>query len=150
MPSNPTRVETSGWVIRLVLVMDWYDGPRGGACALSAPNRDYWFELVDERSRTEDLDDRLFRLLDLPLGSVDRLVACLHPLGSPSGTVWVPRFSHDDAAMLARVRRDVDEVHARAVESELIVRSDTTESFAEGWLVPPGTAVTDWFHYLSF
>lgn len=151
MPAIPHRVDTSSWVIRLVLVMDWYDGPRGGACVLSAPERerDYWFELLDERSRADDVDERLFRLFDLPVGSVDRLVARLHPLGSPSETVWVPRWSHDDAATLERLGREVEEVRARAVESEFVVRSGTMDLFVEGWIVPQGTAVADWFLYLS-
>src|SRR5207248_66436 len=86
------------WRTRRAVVLDWYDGPREGVCALAEPACEFYFELLDERPTADDLDDRLFRLSALPPGSVAALLACLAGQGEPAGPVWVPVWRFADAA----------------------------------------------------
>ena len=54
------------WQTRQAIVLDWYDGPRQGLCALDKPGGEFVFEILDERVNEQGLDDRLFRLRALP------------------------------------------------------------------------------------
>src|SRR5436309_2373273 len=90
-----TAVPVSGWRTRQAVVFDWYDGPREGVCALAEPACEFYFELLAEHPTPDDLDDRLFRISELPSGSVDELLAALGDLGPPAPQLWSPvwRFS---------------------------------------------------------
>src|SRR5436309_5096298 len=82
---------------RLAIIFDWYDGPRTGLCCLEVPEVEFSFELLDERTNEDGADDRLFRLSELPAGSVAQALVVLGDLGHPTGPVWVPiwRFPSD-------------------------------------------------------
>ena len=85
------------WHTRKAIIFDWYDGPREGVCALASPKAEFLFELLDERFNSDDLDDRVFRVKELPEGSVDSIWASLADLGPPDKGVWSPvwKFSSD-------------------------------------------------------
>lgn len=58
------------WRVAAVCVFDWHDGPRAGLCTLSVPPVEFHFELIDERQNPDGLNDRLFRVSEVPSGSI--------------------------------------------------------------------------------
>src|SRR5688572_25483495 len=66
-------VPVDQWVVQDVIAFDWYDGAREGVCSLARPGGEFYFELLDERLNPDGVDDRLFRLSELPTGSVAEL-----------------------------------------------------------------------------
>src|SRR5437899_999379 len=92
-------VPVNQWATRQAVVLDWFDGPREGFCALATPACEFFFELLDEKPTDEGLDDRLFRLSALPCGSVAEALTAVGDLGTPAGRIWVPiwRFPNETA-----------------------------------------------------
>jgi hypothetical protein len=137
------------WLVDQVIVFDWYDGPRSGLCRLSLPNVEFRFDLVDEQLTADDLDDRVFSIGVLPVGSVGDALTALSLLGGPAKPVWAPVWKHEDLQSLMRAEQQVDEVCSRAVETGLVVRTKDFKAFAACRDVsekPPGV---DWFTFLS-
>src|SRR5712691_11225607 len=81
------------WVPGQTIAFDWYDGPRAGVCSLGRPGGEFFFELLDERYNPDGLDDRLYRLSELPPGTVEEVQTALAVLGRPLNPVWVPVWS---------------------------------------------------------
>lgn len=100
-------VPASDWMIDQVIVFDWYDGPRAGVARMRRPECEFAFELLAERYNPEGLDDRLFRVYELPQGSVRQILDALTPLGRPVNSVWVPMWSFASKEQEERVRQEV-------------------------------------------
>src|SRR5690348_12671619 len=109
--STLTSVPVEAWQTKQAVVFDWYDGPRAGICRLERPAVEFAFDLLDERFNEESLDDRLFRLSELPTGSVDTALTILRQLGQPTGPVWTPIWRFPDPAACAAA-----EQHLRTIE----------------------------------
>lgn len=82
------------WETDQVIALDWYDGPRAGLCALAQPCAEFFFEMEDEKHNPDGLDDRLFRLRELPIGTLQKATEVLKPLGASSKPVWAPGQCH--------------------------------------------------------
>jgi hypothetical protein len=75
------------WKSGQVYSFDWYDGPREGVCSLAAPGGEFHFELLEEQFDPDGLEKRLFRVSELPAGSVDEILSVVPDLASPSEPV---------------------------------------------------------------
>ena len=75
------------WQVAQVYNFDWHDGPREGVCSLTAPGGEFCFELLEERYNPDGLDYRLFRLSELPNGSVEEVLSAVPDLASSSEPV---------------------------------------------------------------
>jgi hypothetical protein len=137
------------WRTRQAIVFDWYDSPRAGLCALAEPRVEFAFDLLDERPTDDGLDDRLFRLSELPDGTVDQVLALLTELGRPTGPVWVPVWQFQDEER----QRDIED-RLRVIESGkrptgLIVSTRDMTHFLGCWDYPTNGTVGDWFAALA-
>lgn len=134
---------------RRVVVFDWYDGPREGVFVLHASGTDFTFELLDERPREDDVDDRLFVIKELPRGSVDALVEELRCFGEPTGVVWTPRWTCPSPAAIQRADEAVERLLAMSRPTSIIVRSDDMVHFSGAWQVPQLDVEGNWFDRLG-
>lgn len=145
-----TSVPPGTWVIAQVIVLDWYDGPRQGLCALAEPPCQFHFELLDERPTEDDLDDRLFRLSELPAGSIERAMSILAVLGHPSRPVWAPTWDFPRPEAQDQAERELSVVLDARRPTRLVIRTSNMIAFRGCWLVArddPGAA--DWFEALG-
>ncbi len=88
--NKPASLAPPDWTADQVIVFDWYDGPRQGVVCLKEPPCEFSFELLAEKPNPDDLDHRLFRVSELPAGSVAQILEAIRVLGKPTGIVWVP------------------------------------------------------------
>jgi hypothetical protein len=127
-------VPTSEWIIDRVVVLDWYDGPRQGFCALAHPSVDFVFDVVDEIYKPDGLDMRIMQLKELSTGSVGRLIAELTQLGWGSAGI-TPEAD-------ARAREIIDALENRAEQTCLLIASTDMKQITACWRTgtqPPAT-----------
>lgn len=125
------------WSTRQAIVLDWYDGPREGLCALASPGGEFLFELLGERPNPDDLDDRLFLIREIPDGTVDALVADIQELGSPGGPVWVPVWRFRTESARERVEQRLRQIQTDARPISLVVSTRDLKRFLECWRAAP-------------
>lgn len=143
-------VPVTRWTTRQAVVFDWYDGPRGGVCALETPTAEFRFELLDERPTADGLDDRLYRVSALPAGSVDEIVAALDDLGGPTGPVWVPVWKFPTGEARRQAERRLESLLARDRPTSLVVRTPDMLRFLGSWRSDrPAAEGADWFAALG-
>ena len=134
LPSLPVEQ----WKAKQIYSFDWYDGPREGACSLSVPECEFYFELLDERYNPEGLDDRLYRLSELTSGSVREFLSGVRNLVSPD-----PSVREDAKQRLGRIK-------ARKRPTPLVIYTQDMEHFLGCWSVDRTIhEVTDWFAFLN-
>ncbi len=138
------------WKLAQAVVFDWYDGPREGVCRLAVPAVEFCFRLLDERPVVDDLDDRLFRLDDLPAGSVERILSALEDLGKPQVPVWAPvwKFSSEQAQTRAEIV--FAQVERQARPTSVVIYTRDLSEFLGCWNIA-GMAVSggNWFSTLK-
>jgi len=126
------------WKVGQVYSYHWHDGPCEGVCALIQPGGEYYFELLDERYNPDGLDDRVFKLSELPAGSLDKVLAAAGDLAGPNRTHW------------QRGRERLDEVKAQKQPTPFVIWSRDMEAILGCWQVEsPETKVKDWFSFLG-
>jgi hypothetical protein len=138
-------VPVEQWRTRQAIVSDWNDGPREGFCALANPEVEFHFSLLGERRNRDDADDRLFRLSEIPIGSVAlatkqlREVGLVPELASP---VWCPlwRFPTDEARR--RADQALHEIEAERKPTAMVILTRDLAEFLGCWRV-------DWFSALG-
>lgn len=146
-----TSTDPSTWVTSQVIVFDWYDGPRYGFCRLEHPDVEFVFYLLDEQVDENEDNDRLYRLCELPTGSITAALSVLSGLGVPAGPVWVPRWQFPDAATKEAVEGALTEIELSSKPSSIVIRSSDLLRFRGCWQLPPNGQSPDnnWFAALS-
>ena len=96
---------------------------------MAKPDCEFFFELLDEQSAPEDLDDRLFRLSELPKGTVAGILAVLRGLGEPANTLWVPLWRFENETERAKVEQEIDRLLGRR-RTAIVVRTRDRMDFA--------------------
>jgi hypothetical protein len=145
-----TAVPVEQWVTRRAIAFDWYDGPREGVCSLAVPGGEFYFQLLEERYNPDGLDDRLYRLSELPPGSVEEIEKAIQDLGRPLNPVWVPLWKFPSEAARQRAEEVVQTVQGKARPTPLIVWSRDLEHFLGCWQIDLApTDVADWFAALG-
>ena len=142
-------IKEDQWETRVAVVTDWCDGPREGACALSSPLREFWFQVLDERRTIDGLDERVYSISDLAIGSVDRLSKLLRVLGEPEGKIWCPLWRHDDPKVLDDLREKLDSVRLGSRALDSVVLTKGLLQFRACWDIPKRETVSDWFGFLG-
>ena len=142
--------DVSRWRTRLAVVFDWYDGPRHGICALENPQCEFVFYLLDEQTNPDGLDHRLFRISEIPDGSVDNLVSQVAVLGSPFASVWTPIWRFPTEQKRAEADSDVEKLLDSGRQTNIIFLSQDLISYLGRWNaeVIPNERV-DWFAALK-
>jgi hypothetical protein len=119
-------VPVEQWQVQRLGIYDWWDGPTAGLCELALPACTFWFELWASRFRTDDVDDRLFRLSTLPFSQLRRLWSLLEvPYPAPGQQFSMERWT-------AR-KHQFDELLAARTATPLIVRTDDWKHFTAYW-----------------
>jgi len=138
------------WKTDLAIVFDWYDGPRQGVCRLAAPAAEFFFDLLDERPTPDDLDDRLFRLSEIPPGSVEDILSALRDVGRPTGPVWTPIWRFSNEAARAQAENRLRALAASKRSTTLVVYTRDMTDFLGCWRVDPcEPGHADWFAALG-
>lgn len=122
------------WRVRQAIVFEWYDGPRDGLCELESPACAFHFTIIAERWSEGRLDDRLFRLTQIDIGSVARAISILHRAGPPTTPVWAPHGPYEDEDERRRIEDAIEEIVARGVVTEIVCRTKDMIRFTEVWL----------------
>lgn len=115
-------LDVQHWETRQTVAFDWYDGPRQGLCALAVPECEFVFDLVDERCNPDGVDDRLFRLREIPKGTVARVLSLIASLGTPSEQ--------------ASAEAAIDEILAASRPTPIVIRTDVMKTFLGCWEIP--------------
>lgn len=121
------------WTVDQVIVFDWYDGPRQGVASLAHPRCEFVFDLIAEKPNPDDLDDRYFRLKELPLGSVQKVAKILEPLGTSTAEVWVPLWQFSSAAEERAAEEKINQQLAKAIPSDIVVCSREMLTYLGCW-----------------
>jgi hypothetical protein len=150
LESKLTAVPVDKWITKQAIIFDWHDGPRQGICALAHPQAEFFFELLDERHNPDDLDDRVFRLREIPVGSVAKALGVLSILGQPTYRVWIPVWRFADTAAQREAERFLDDLQANSSPVELVFASRDLEHFQGCWRTEQGNGeAVDWFAKLG-
>jgi hypothetical protein len=145
-----TGAPVGRWKVGQAIAFDWYDGPRAGICRLAEPGGEFFFSLLDERPSPDDLDDRLFRLSELPTGSVDQALSALQLLGHPTGPVWIPVWRFPDEEARQQTERVLKAIEGSGRPTSLVLHTRDMTEFLGCWAVAPSARpVSDWFAELS-
>lgn len=137
------------WKTERAIVFDWNDGPRHGIASLAFPTCGFVFDLLEERYNPDGLNDRLFRLRELPVGSVESVVKVLAELGEPANPVWLPVWKFASEAGQQKAERSIDAILAASRQTDLVILSRDLEHFEGIWVI--GTierSQADWFRRL--
>jgi hypothetical protein len=123
------------WVVDQVIVFDYYDGPRGGVCALVKPAVEFVFECQDEQHHPDGLDMRIMRVRALPPKSVARLASGLNALGAGSvhRPIWCPVWTFPSAELRGRADELVKDVEAAATVTDVLIATTDMVSFSACW-----------------
>ena len=137
------------WVSDRVVVFDWFDGARRGVVRMLKPKCEFLFELLAERLNPDGLDDRLFRVVELPEGSVAKILDAIHSLGDPVNVVWVPVWRFGSEEERVRADRELDCILSQRKETKLVIRSRDMATFLGCWqLERRSDQTSDWFSKL--
>ncbi len=143
-------VPVDQWQTKQAVVLDWHDGPREGICSLQQPGGEFFFELLDERPNEDDQDDRLFRLLEIPAGSVAATVAILRDLGMSTTPVWAPIWRFANPKQQQAAEDHLQTLRARARPMSLVICTRDVVHFLGCWNTDVRrNGVTDWFAALE-
>jgi len=141
---------SSEWKLRQTIALGWNDGPVEGVCALAHPRREFVFWLLDERYNPDGLDDRLYALCELPIGTVDKILSLLTILGSPCNSVWVPVWIFPSDQQKEEVEKEIDNLLKSARPANIIVHSRDFRTILGRWqLEAIPSDVKDWFKLLK-
>lgn len=125
------------WLVRDLVVFGWYDGPTDGLCAFDRPSCEVFFQMIDERYNEDGLDHRLYRLSEIPAGSVDEAQA-LYEL-----------FPKSDQSKQVAIRSRWAEIRANAHRTSLIVYSQNFRQFLGLYEYHDAEPPADWFGALG-
>lgn len=145
-----SRLPPADWIVEQVIIFDWCDFPKEGIVAMSRPRCEFYFSLVAERNHDDTTPTGLFRLSELPVGSVGEVLAIIRPLGVPKRPVWIPiwKFSSQEEGETAR--RQIDFILDGRSPATSIVSSPDLFSFGGHWRIDPAEpAPADWFARLG-
>ena len=129
-------VPVEQWTARQTIVFDGYDGPREGLCALENPRVEFRFVLIREQQNADGLDERYFRLYEVPAASIDKILGLLRThLGTPSHPVWVPIWRFPSEASRANAEAAVMEIESMSRPTDVVVSSPDMMMFDGKWSI---------------
>jgi hypothetical protein len=90
-----------------VISLGFYDGPTSGVLQCETCSANHKFDMLDW---DEQQEVRIFRLAQLPSGSLDRCVRVYADIGSPRWPLWVPSVESSSPETRDAVNRTVQQV----------------------------------------
>ncbi len=116
--------------VHIVVVTDWLDGPIGGIATLGEDETYWHFRLFAENPGSDDLDDRLFVLSEVPAAHRAEL---RRVAGTPvvSPLIWPYDHEPDPSA----VDRAVQDAITSAAPPHLVLRSSDLNQVTAVWYV---------------
>jgi hypothetical protein len=139
-----TTIAPPLWHTRQAVILDWYDGPREGFCALDEPNCEFYFKLFAEMTSSDDLDDRLFRLYATSCPVLDDIVSSLSVLGQPFRPCWIPIWRFPDERLKSDIESRIDDIIRSSEVTDVIIRTTDMVKFSNIWLLMPDSAAKYW------
>ena len=133
MHDTLTTLPPKDWVVDQVVVLDWYDGPRHGVARLAKPECEFAFDVLNERHNPDGLDLRLFRVSELPTGSLNKVLDAIRCLGTPVNKVWVPVWEFGSAEQQLQADQEIDRILSQQAPTAIAFCSRDMATFAEGW-----------------
>jgi hypothetical protein len=126
---------TSQWLVDQVIVLDWYDGPRGGLCALAHPVAEFFFEFVDEIYNPDGLDMRIMRLKEISAGSTVQLASELTKLGLGAGgkPIWAPVWIFPTEAARDQAETLIKTLESHTRLTDLLISSADMKQITACW-----------------
>jgi hypothetical protein len=138
------------WRTKQAVCFGWYDGPLEGVCALTRPACEFYFELLDERYNPDGLDDRLYRLSEIPSGSVETTLRAVELVGKPVNPVWVPVWRFPNVEEQTKAEEIIEQIEATRRLTTLIVHTRDMEQFLGCWNIEAnGQPIENWFKFLG-
>lgn len=138
------------WCTHLAIVFDWQNGPKHGICQLAHPKCEFVFEMLAARSNPNGLDDRLFLLREMQIGTIDKVVSLLRVLGTPSNPVWIPvwRFPSNDYKQ--GVDSEIDFLLSKSTETGVVIWTQNMRTFLGCWCENKEFPVDlNWFEHFN-
>jgi len=130
-------VPVSEWIVGQLIVLDWYDGPTGGLCALLQPRCTVYFEMVAQNWVDGTFRDRLFRLTVTRDDALPRYLKA-HGLDvAPSHPSWAPAAEYHNESHRRAVEEAVDAILHGTTPGTVFVRSSDMLTMSELWLGSP-------------
>jgi hypothetical protein len=140
----------TNWTVGQVIVFDWFNGPRQGVARMENPECEFAFELLAERYNPDGLDDRLFRISELPRGSVTKILDTLQSSGRPAHVVWVPVWKFGSEEERLRADQEIERILSQQKGTDLAIHSRDMVTFLGCWQVDVrSNQVQDWFSFLD-
>ena len=90
---------------------------------MRVPSIEFTFKLLAERPTRDGLDDRLFAIARLPIGTIDVILSLLRFAGPPASPVWVPRWGSADASEVDAASRGIETAARQAAPMNVVLRS---------------------------
>jgi hypothetical protein len=100
---------------------------------MAIPEYEFLFELLGERHNPRGPDDRLFRVNELPQGSVAAVLNAIRSLGSPANSVWVPVWKFGTEEEKIRADQEIDRILNDQKSTGLIIYSRDMVTFRGCW-----------------
>ncbi len=133
-----TSVPVGQWQAGNQYSLEWYDGPREGVCSLNVPGGEFYFKLLDERYNPNGCDDRLFRLSELPAGSVAELLSV------------VPVFAGREESAQREADQRLQTILSRRRPTTLVIWTQDMLEFLGCWNIDQAAPDDgDWFAFLG-
>src|SRR5437879_3883044 len=128
-------IPTDQWLVDQVVVLDWYDGPRAGLCALANPAAEFLFDWADEETNPDGLDLRIVRLKEIPPGSVAAFARELERLISTPAAkpVWAPVWRFSTAEAHRRAEEMAETVQSQSRVTNLLLATPDMVHFTNCW-----------------
>jgi hypothetical protein len=89
--------------------------------------------VIAERSNPTGFDDRWFRLLELPAGSMRSALGALSSQGEPRKPAWVPVWKFASDQEMREAERALDAIMAPSRKTELVVLTRDMIHFEGVW-----------------
>jgi hypothetical protein len=138
------------WRTRQAIIFDWYDGPRAGVVSLEYPDCEFHCQFLSEQPNADDLDDRLFRISELPRGSVANILSATRVLGEPTNNVWVPVWQFPSDRDRAAVEAEIERLLTNRRETDIVIWTRDMKEFLGCWHAERnGIPASSWFTKLG-
>lgn len=134
MISSLTSKSVELWRVEQVIVLDWYDGPQMGFCEMRYPECSFYFELFAQQSSQNDLDNRLFRIKEIPLSTMREILLMMAELGEPKKPLWIPKWEFDSEIAKSGVEKQIEQIIKKSQETKILIQTQDMNKFQGYWL----------------